>query len=149
MIRQNQHYRSAPAKVFLATDEGFTFIEIMVTLAVLSVSIIMIYRALFSSLEHISHLNSRLYADILLEDRIATIERALRAYKALPFELNPPQAVDVGVKEIQFKPQMKITEVGGFMDVFQIELALEWREDDRPIRLSRSAYISDFVYEQP
>lgn len=133
----------------MAANAGFTFIEIMVTLAVLSGSIVMIYRALFSSLDHMSRLNSRLYADILLEDRIATIERTLRAYKALPFELNPPQAVDVGAKEIQFTPQMKISEVSGFMDVFQIDLALQWQEGQRQIQLSRSAYISDFIYESP
>ena len=129
----------------LKSESGFTFIEIMVTLVILSVGIVAIYQALFSSLDHISHLNSRLYANIMLEDRVAKVERILRAYKVLPFELDPQEAVDVGVKTIHFNPEMKISEVGDYIDIFKIDVAYSWEENGRTIRLSRSAYISDYV----
>ena len=131
----------------LKTKNGYTFIEIMVTLVILSVGIVGVYQALFKSLDHMTRLNSRLYADILLDDQIATIERKLRAYKTLPME-NPVQEVDVGVQKISFEPQLRIGEVDQFTDVFKIELLYTWLDHNHQIQLGRSAYLSDFLLDE-
>jgi len=134
------------AKIFKANN-GITFIEIMVTLVILSVGIVGVYQALFKSLDHMSRMNSRLYADILLDDQIATIERKLRAYKTLPME-NPSQEIDVGVQTINFEPQLKIGEVDQFTDVFKIELLYTWLDRRHQAQLGRSAYLSDFLLDE-
>lgn len=131
----------------LKANNGFTFIEIMVTLVILSVGIVGVYQALFASLDHMSRLKGRLYADILLEEQIAVIERQLRAYKTLPME-NPVQEIDVGVAKISFEPQLVIGEVDQFTDVFKIDLEYVWIDRNRQNRLGRSAYLSDFLLDE-
>ena len=131
----------------LKANNGFTFIEIMVTLVILSVGIVGVYQALFQSLDHMSRLTSRLYANILLEDQLAVIERQLRAYKTLPTE-TPVQEIDVGVQHVNFEPQLIIGEVDQFTDVFKIELEYTWLERNRQNRLGRSAYLSDFLLDE-
>jgi len=126
---------------------GFTFIEIMVTLVVLSLGIVAIFQSLFISLTNISYLNSRLYANMMLDDRIAKTERMLRAYNALPLDLDPQELVDIGVKMIQFNPKMNISQVKGFIDVYRIDISYSWEENGREIRIGRAAYISDYVKE--
>ena len=132
-------------RIRLNSFSGFTFIEIMVTLVILSLGIVAIYRVFITSLDQITHLNSRLYANILLEDRAATIERTLRAYQALPFELEPQEVVDVGVKSIHLEPEYSIAEVMDFSDIYKIHVAYVWTEGGRKVRLSREALISDYV----
>jgi hypothetical protein len=95
-----------------------------------------------------SYLNSRLYANIMLDDRIARVERTLRAYKVLPFELDPRETVEMGVRTLVLNPEMNIAEVSQFVDVFKIDVAYNWVENGKNIRLSRSAYISDHVNSQ-
>jgi prepilin-type N-terminal cleavage/methylation domain-containing protein len=124
---------------------GFTFVEIMVTLVILSLGIVAIFRGLFTSLDQISHLNSRLYVNTMLDDRLARIERSLRAYKALPFELEPEQSLDLGVKSIVLTPSLNIAEVMGLNDIYRIDVAYSWLENGKTVRLSRSAFISDYV----
>jgi len=131
----------------IKTNNGFTFIEIMVTLVILSVGIVGVYQALFKSLDHMSRLKSRLYANILLDDQIATIERKLRAYKTLPME-SPVQEVDVGVQRISFEPQSQISAVDQFTDVFKIDLLYTWTDRGHQNKLGRSAYVSDFLLDE-
>ena len=133
------------------TDSGlflnkraYTFIEIMVTLTILSAGLTMIYKTLIASLDRMNYLTNRLYADNLIDNRIAVIERMLRSYKALPFEVAQKEAVNIGRKELEFKQETLITEVENFLDVFQLDLTVGWQERDHQVSLKRSAYIADF-----
>ena len=90
------------------------------------------------------YLTNRLYATIILDNRIARTEYMLRAYQALPFDLGQSESVDVGQKIINFKHKMAIKEVEDFVDIFQLDVFLTWSERDRMIQVSRSAYIADF-----
>ncbi len=127
-------------------NDGFTFIEIMVTLAILSLGLTVILKSFLVSLDHLEHLTNRLYASLLLDNRISSIERTLRAYKALPFDLNHQEKIAVGAKETEFTQKMSIKEVEDYADVFQLDLTLTWQEKQRERESSRTAYISDLDY---
>ena len=129
---------------FLLSHSGFTFIEVMVALAVLSFGIVMIFKTCIVSLDRLSYLTNRIYATTLLDNRIAIIERMLRVYKILPFELNRKEIINVGSKKIEFSQKMSLGEVEDFADVFKLDISLIWDEQNKEMRLSRSAYISDF-----
>ena len=130
----------------LFSNSGFTFVEVMVALAVLSLGIVIIFKGFITSLDRLSYLTNRLYATTLLDNRITGIERMLRLYETLPFELNRKEKVNVGSREIEFRQRMSISEVDDFADVFELDLSLLWDSGDREMILSRSAYISDFEY---
>ncbi|HBG62529.1 MAG TPA: hypothetical protein DDX37_11970 [Candidatus Omnitrophica bacterium] len=130
----------------LFSDSGFTFVEIMVALAVLSLGIVIIFKGFIVSLDRMNYLTNRLYATTLLDNRITAIERMLRVYETLPFELNRKEKLNVGAKEIEFRQRMNISEVEDFADVFELDLSLLWDSGGKEMILSRSAYISDFEY---
>lgn len=123
---------------------GFTLVEILVTLIILSVGIVAIFKTYLISLDQINHLTYRLYATTILDNQISSVERMLRAYQVLPLELTHEEEVNLGHKTILFEQELNIGQVDEYLDVFQIEVTLKWMENDRPKQLSRSAYISNF-----
>lgn len=130
----------------ISNQSAFTFIEIMVTITILSLGIILIFKALFFSLDQISYLTTRLYATITLDNRIAETEQTLRIYNSLPFDLNHTETVTIGQKQVTFKEQMNFGEVEDFADVFNFDLSFMWEEGQRQIHLSRSAYLLDYQH---
>ncbi|MBU0468380.1 MAG: prepilin-type N-terminal cleavage/methylation domain-containing protein [Candidatus Omnitrophica bacterium] len=137
---------SKKSRRLCSSDSGFTFVEVMVALAVLSLGIVIIFKGFIVSLDRLSYLTNRLYATTLLDNRITAIERMLRVYETLPFDLNRKENINVGAKEIEFRQRMSISEVDDFADVFELDLSLLWDSGEKEMILSRSAYISDFEY---
>lgn len=126
---------------------GYTLIELLLTVLILSVSIVAIFQSLILSLGRIQYLTHHMHATTLLDNRLAEIENMLRTYKSLPFELNHAETVDTGNgKIVQFKQTMNLKPVDDYVDVFQLDLTLTWQEGDEQKQLSRSSYITDFDY---
>jgi prepilin-type N-terminal cleavage/methylation domain-containing protein len=133
-----------PIGIKRALSPGFTFIEVMVTLIILTSGIAIIFKTFISSLDHMTHLRNRLYATTILDNRIQKLERVLRVYKTIPFDFENMDKVNVGEMNINFNPKMNIAQVEDYKDIFQLDLSLSWKEGQRPIRLTRSSYIMDF-----
>ncbi len=125
---------------------GFTLMEIMVTIAILSVGIVFVFKALLFSLDQINYLTTRLYATTILDNRVSEIERRLRIEQTLPFDLNHPQIAKIGKREVTLKEEMNINTVEDYPDVFKLDLSLSWQQGQRSIKLSRSAYILDYAH---
>ena len=119
----------------------------MLSLAIFSAGIVAVLKTFDISITRIHHLTNRLYATTLLDNRIFEVNRTLRAYNALPFDLNHSVALDVGGKELTFKQDMRLGEVEDFSEIFQLDLAFTWMEGEQARRLSRSAYIGYFPKE--
>ena len=128
------------------SQAGFSFIEVMVAVAIFSVSIVAIFSIFIASVDRINYLNRRLYAMNILENRISEIGTMLRVYKALPFDMTRIDTVDICRRKISFKEHMDIQEVEDYVEVFKLDLSLTWPSDEGDRSLSRSAYISDFQY---
>ncbi|MFT5388175.1 MAG: type II secretion system protein I [Lysobacterales bacterium] len=139
LIVQSSHNR-------LTNQKGFTLIELLLTLAILTASIVTIFQSFIISLDRMRHLTHRIYATTILDNQLSEIEKTLRVYKALPFELNHSEVVEIGGKVIQYKQNMNLKALEEFVDIFQLDLKLTWDEQGHNKSLSRSAYISDFQY---
>ena len=122
---------------------GFTFVEVMVTLVILSTGLVVIFKTLFYSLDQIHSLTTRLYADVLIENRISEVERLLRIYNAVPMDLNHSQLMNIGTKEVNFKEQMSFQDVDGLPDVFHFDFSISWDEGNHPMKLNRTTYLLD------
>jgi len=127
------------------SQAGYTFIEVMVALGILSFGIVMIFKVFLVSLDHMSHLTNRIYATTILDHYISLTELDLRAYKVLPFQLDNTENMSVGKNRIMFEHNIKISPVESFLDIFQLDIELSWMEGEHQRRLSRSSYISDFT----
>ena len=115
----------------------------MVTLVILSVGIVVIFKTFYYALDQMNYLTHRLYANNLLDNRMAEIERGLRFYKTLPFDLNRVHEVQVGSKVISYKEQMNLGSVEDFPDVFKLDLSFVWPEGKREVTLSRGGFLLD------
>ncbi|VAX35345.1 hypothetical protein MNBD_UNCLBAC01-28 [hydrothermal vent metagenome] len=123
--------------------QGFTFIEIMVALIILSVGLVTILKAFVTSVDRMSHLTNRLYATTLLDNHIVSIQRTLRAHNTLPLSLEDERMM-TGAKETLFRPKLNISEIADFNEIFKLEVLLTWQEGHNLRQLSRSAYLVDF-----
>lgn len=116
----------------------------MLALSIFSMGIVAVFKTFTISLDRINHLTNRLYVTTLLDNRIFEVNRMLRVYDALPFDLNHSVTLDVGNQKLTFKQDMILKEVEDFSDVFEMSLSFTWMEAERKRTLSRSSYICHF-----
>ncbi len=127
-------------------QRGFTFIEVMVTLVILSVGIVGIFKSLLISLDQIDYLTHRLYASTTMENLMFQKERMLRDVSELSLNLGEKIDVPVGNKNIRFDQNIEISEIESYPDLFSIDVTLSWKEGDRKILLRQSGYLWDSTY---
>ncbi len=120
---------------------GITFIEVMLTVVVLSVGLVAMYRSFFSAINYLDHLSSRLYAHNLLESRIATVERDFRSLKDVDIGALSEEAL-INNRTVTFHYAVNLKPVGTLLSVFELEITLSWQEHGRTVSLSRTAYFS-------
>ena len=125
---------------------GFTFIEIMTTLAILSGGVVMLYKAFFLCLDYQNHLAFRVHASNILENKIALTEQMLRDYKILSFSHDVQQeSFELNGHEVIYQVDIQVTPAGEAASLYQIEVAVLWKENQRNVALRRSAYISNLT----
>lgn len=130
------------------SKKGLSFVEIMVTISILSLGLVGVIRTLILSLERVEHFRARLYAYNIIENKISYIERILRAYKTLPFDADDQEKHRVGGKEITFNHTLKISAVNDLTNLFKLDVTLDWMERGDKKTLKRSAYLLDLRLNQ-
>lgn len=126
--------------------QGFTFIEIMTTLAILAGGVIMLYKAFFLCLDYQTHLIYRTHAHNILENKIALTEQMLRDYKVLSFDHDvQEESVEFNGRPVTYHIDIQIAPAGDAMSLYQIEIAVAWRENKRDVTIRRSAFISSIT----
>ncbi len=135
------------AKFFPFRDrKGFTFIEILMTLAVLGGGIVMLYKAFFLCIDYQNHLAYRVYASNLLEDKIAITEQMVRDYKILAFEHDKQkEEVLFNNKPVYFDVDIQVALMSDIPSLYQLTVKVSWRENKRDVTMSRSAYVSNLT----
>ncbi len=132
--------------MMVQNKQGFTFVEVLVTLVILSTGIIAILQSFLKSLDYIKHINNRMYAIVLLDDRTDTIQRMLNVYKTLPMSVpEDDREYSTESRRLEYDKELRISEINDFMDIFQLDISVSWKEGGRNIRLSRQSYLSDFM----
>ena len=118
----------------------------MVTLVILSVGVVAIFKSLLISLDQIDYLTNRLYASTTLENILFKKERMLRDFKELSIDLGETVKMNVGNKIIHFDQRIKMSDIESYPDLFAIDLSLSWKEGAKEITLKQSGYIYDSSY---
>jgi prepilin-type N-terminal cleavage/methylation domain-containing protein len=127
-------------------SKGFTFIEIMMTLAVLSGGIVMLYKSFFLCLDYQNHLTYRVYASNLLEDKIAITEQMVRDYKILAFKEDAQnEEVVFHSRPMIFHVDVQVALVSDVPSLYQLTVTVSWKEQKRDVTLRRSAYVSNLT----
>jgi len=127
--------------------KGLTFIEMMVTLVIISLGIVGIFTSLLSALDQTNYLTNRLYAAQLLDNKIFQQEKMFRRHKKFMLDSNSKINMHTGYKRISFYPEINIRDINGAADIFLLDASLSWMEAGKKKKIKRSAYIMDPSYE--
>ncbi|MBF0569153.1 MAG: prepilin-type N-terminal cleavage/methylation domain-containing protein [Candidatus Omnitrophica bacterium] len=121
--------------------KGLTFIEVMVTVVVLSVGLVAIYRSFFIGIDYLNHLSCRLHALNLIESKIAFAEKDFQSLK--DFDIGPmSETVVINNRPVEFHYAIDLKPVGKLLSVFSLDITLSWEERGHVVSVSRSAYFS-------
>ncbi len=123
--------------------KGYTFLELMVTVSVLSIGIVGIYKTLLVSLDYQRQLSCRLYASGLLEHEIAVLQNQFQATGELAAEENG-KVVDVVLDRRTVAFQFSIgpgTFENNILGLLPVTVLLSWPDNNRTINLKRDIYL--------
>ena len=128
----------------VASNRGFTFFEVLVTVTIFSCGIVMIVKSLVSGLDYQRHLTNRLFALHYLEDQYADIQREYRLSGQVPFGYDGLVAdVILDNRPMRFVLALDLDEELGFLPGFyHMTMRLSWQERGQERKVSRVAYLS-------
>ncbi len=122
---------------------GFTFIEVMVTLVVLSAGIVFIYKTFFTCVDYLSRLTLRLHASELVDEKIADINRVFRETKDIAASRGSSVVTQqINHKRVDFTYQIEILPLSGYEGVFSLNVGVTWSYAGHQAAISRLAVLS-------
>lgn len=126
----------------LKTPAGFTFLECMAAIAILSLGLVVIYRALGISLDIQNDLYYRLYARNFLETRTDRI-RCYVSEGLLPGVLASPASEQVSInrRPVTFDFQTRLETLKGLESVAEMTQDATWIIRGQERRRQQTAYI--------
>ena len=125
-------------------DKGFSFLEVMVAVSVLAVGIVFIYKAFFTTIDYLTHLKIRLYANAALEQKVANIQYFFKLKGEIPDLRDEVDTAVVNNKTIPFAYATTLNSVDAMPNLVQMELTCSWPERNRNFKLARSMYLTKF-----
>ena len=119
-------------------QQGFTFVEIMIALVILSSGIVMIYKSFFLCVDYLSYLTCRLYASQMIESKMADITRSYRKSQDATFSRGAmTESLEVNHKWVDFNYNIEMSLVGNLDYVYRLKVILSWHDGRRLMILSR------------
>ncbi|MBF0490414.1 MAG: prepilin-type N-terminal cleavage/methylation domain-containing protein [Candidatus Omnitrophica bacterium] len=124
-------------------NKGFTFIEIMITLVILSAGIVMIYKSFFLCVDYLSYLTCRLYASQMIEGKISDITRSYRESSDSSFDRGATtETMEMNHKWIDFNYGIEMSPVLGLDYLYRLRVTLSWYDGKHLMKLSRESLLS-------
>ncbi len=120
---------------------GFTFIEVMIALVVLSTGIVLVYKSFFLCVDYLNNLSTRVYATHLLDSRIAEINRSLAKGTGGSLHLGPlSETVPINRRQVKYDFDMRLDQLGAG-SLYKLTIDLTWFDGRRKMREGRAAYL--------
>ena len=124
--------------------KGFSFFEVMVTVSILALGIVVIYQAFFISLNYANRLTIRLYANWLLDHKIANLQYYFKKTGEVPEIKEEKDTLTVNNKTIDFHYNMHIKGIEQIENIFELATMIYWLEQNRTFKLIRVAYLAKY-----
>ncbi len=134
--------RQASSIEYRVSRRGFTLIEVMVTTAILSLGIVLVYNAFFISLDSFNYCSDYLAVAPWMDEKIWQTQEQLNSQG---LSAQPPEKGQVRVNNKEFNWYLRCVPVTSAQDLFKIDLLLSWQQGSRNKKLSRAAYA---IYEK-
>ena len=124
---------------------GFSFLEVMTAVMVLSGGLVLIYTVFFLVLDYTNHLACRLQANVLLDEKVSSLQRLLQDQNQLTMvQSKEVDHLVISNKQIDFQYTVEVHSVESWQGLFLLYITVSWREKDRSIQISRELYLSSY-----
>ena len=117
---------------------GFTLIEVLITVAILSFGIVLLYQAFFICLDAVMHCSNRLEAQFLMGEKLWAAQKDLTSQETLPE--GEKNGVLAG-RNKDFNWMMLVNSIPESEDLYKINLDFSWQEGKKEITVSRATYV--------
>lgn len=126
-------------------QRGVSFIEVMVTVSILSIGLVGIYRAFFVSLEYSRQISSRLYATSLLDEILLQLEQKFMDTKTLPIKgYEEDRKIVINNKPVIYECRVDFKSIMPLSSLVEAKASIFWRDNHRQFKMSRSNYFFSF-----
>ncbi len=123
-------------------QRGFTLMEVMIAVVILSMGITGVYRVFLSTLKYRAHVAYRLCAMNLANAHLAELSQQFKAGKALAPQVIVQTTMNVNNHDMVFGIRSVISKPGESDALKRAETVVSWWEDERNHKILRSALIS-------
>lgn len=121
-----------------SSSKGFTLMEIMVTVAILSFGIVAIYEAFFISIDTYGYYTRYLNTQDWINEKISEMELVLMESQAL----EPGQTAGQMTRDYKtFDWTMQVALIEEDQGLYAVAVRLFWQEGSRTVDISRTAYL--------
>ena len=122
----------------LLRQEGFTLIEIMVTVAILSFGLVAIYQTLFVSMDAYGYYTNYFDTQDWLSEKIYYLQEQLTDSGTLEAGVMSGQ-IERNHKKIDW--HINISVLDADQGLYKVNISLSWREGGKNVGTSRDAYL--------
>lgn len=129
-----------------AKRAGFTLIEIMITLIVLSVGVVFIYKSFFTSLDVFNYCSNYLAVQPYIDEKIQQAQSEIEQDGQLVSGALSGSFINRHNMEVSWDLNAGLIDTYEDFNLYKINLALSWQEGLRKINLLREAYA---LYAKP
>lgn len=121
-----------------SSKKGFTLIELIMTVAILSFGIVSIYEALFVSADVYGYYTNYLNIQGWMSEKIWDVQKELITSQTLDIERESGQIVR---NHKTFDWMMTVMLIDETQGLYRINITLSWNEGGKRVSTSRQAYV--------
>ena len=116
--------------------KGFTLVEVLVTTAVLSLGIVLIYRAFFTLLDSFGYYSNYLRVAAFADEKLWQAQDALSCFGP---DAGAGSSGRLNIQNKDFNWRLSVGPITA-ESLYRIDLAVSWRQGPRTRELSRNTY---------
>jgi prepilin-type N-terminal cleavage/methylation domain-containing protein len=116
---------------------GFTFLEILMAISILSIGAVYILRCFFTSASAMKYVNNRAKADLVISEKMWETKNYI--------DKNNIDNEYVNIQSVNANPvfnyTVRVNKIPVFLNLYSMDLTLSWKEGAKEIVLRHSAYV--------
>ncbi len=119
-------------------EAGFTLLEVLLSLVIIAVGLLAVYRPLLSATATMDHMDKRSAASYLMSDQLSVLQQKVSLYREAPPARKRGQ-IPYGKWTFDYDIQsLPVQKAGG---LYEAKFDVSWPEGGRRKHVSRSTYV--------
>ncbi|MFH2137146.1 MAG: prepilin-type N-terminal cleavage/methylation domain-containing protein [Candidatus Omnitrophota bacterium] len=130
------------SSVICHPTSGFTLVEVLVAVVVLSVGLVIIYESFLMSLDVINLFFNRLNAQFFISEKIAQVQHGFDQPAGTFFSPNQNGIVTLNNRLFNWQIDMNLLDVRG--ELYKLDTVVSWKEGSKDSVIRRSTLVKKY-----